>query len=190
MCTARDVYGDCAVADVVGWDNYASSGPVFELDAGARVSRNYNVFVLWEHARLGTGNGDFSERQSSGTTNTDYYAIGLRVSSDADALGLLTELTLGYRRFRAAFDDGSELQLTDAPLEVRIGLGADIRLSPNFTLTPLATVGFGSFGEVEAVGSDTSIAAQSLSEEADLRATHGWATIQMGAHFDLLGSTK
>jgi hypothetical protein len=188
VCTGIDAFGDCVTADAVSWGDYASSGPLFELDAGARLGRNYNVFLLWEHAQLGTGDADLASTQDS--AETDYYAIGLRVSSDPDELGLLTELTLGYRRFRAVFEDGSELQLTDAPLEIRIGLGADIRLSRLVSLTPLATVGFGSFGEVEAVGPAGSTAELALDPDPDIRATHGWFTLQLGGHFDLLGSKK
>jgi hypothetical protein len=189
-CTAIDSFGDCVIADTVNWDDYASSGAAFELNAGARIARNYNVFLLWEHARLGAGE-EFPDDQQGGDTNTDFYAIGLRVSSDPDKVGLLTELALGYRRFHAVFEDGSELQLTDAPFEVRIGLGADIRLSPLFSLSPLATVGFGSFGDVEAAGAAGTIAQQvAAARPADVRTTHGWFTLQLGGHFDLLGSKR
>jgi hypothetical protein len=190
-CAAYDaVYGDCLSADAVDWDEVAGSGPMFELDAGVRLARNYNLFLLWEHARLGSGDA-FGEAQQGGDTNTDFYAVGLRVSSDADKLGLLTEIALGYRRFHAVFEDGSELQLTDAPFELRIGIGADIRLSPLASLTPLVTVGFGSYDDVTAVGG-TGSSARRIVETAppDLRATHGWVTFQLGGHFDLLGSRK
>ena len=67
-----------------------------------------------------------------GMGDTDYWAISLRATSDADSIGVLTELALGYRQARAKWEDGSELQMTGGVLEGRIGVGADVRLSPVF----------------------------------------------------------
>ncbi len=39
------------VYEGIPWSDFASSGPMFEVDAGMRLSRSYNVFVLWERAR-------------------------------------------------------------------------------------------------------------------------------------------
>jgi hypothetical protein len=171
--------------DEVKWSEYASAGPMFELDVGARFGRHYNVFALWERASLGTGSAapDAYGGQKSGST--DYYAIGLRVSSDADKVGFLTEIDLGYRRFRAVWEDGTELQLTDSPLEFRIGLGADIRLTPMFSLSPMITLGAGAFGTAELVQPDgTKVDA---TQPGDQSAGHGWLTFQLGGHFDIPG---
>jgi hypothetical protein len=76
------------------------------------------------------------------------------------------------------------LQFSDAPLETRIGLGADIRLGPKFSLTPLATLGVGSFSKIEWVDPDGTV----FSEPTfDATTAHYWATLQIGAHFDLFG---
>jgi hypothetical protein len=169
----------------VAWSEYASSGPMFELDIGARLGRHYNLFFAWERAMLGTGSEAPDAYGGQKTGETDFYAVGLRVSSDADKVGFLTEINLGYRRFRARWNDGTELHLTEAPLEFRLGLGADIRLGPLFSLSPLVTLGVGSFGAAEwqLPNGDKVDATQ----PKDQGAGHGWVTLQMGGHFDIAG---
>jgi hypothetical protein len=167
----------------VPWRDFVSSGPVFELQLGARLSRNYNVFALWERAELGRGDGD--TLGSPEDSSTDFWGVGLRASSDPDRVGFLTEVALGYRRARTEFKDGSALELTEGVLEARIGIGADIRLSPTFSLSPMATAGVGSFGDVNRVSSDG--VATDLIGDLDEHDAHGWFTIGLGAHVDLLG---
>jgi hypothetical protein len=167
----------------VNWTEYASNGPLFEGDIGMRFSRYYNVFLTWEHASLGAGSAIPTGYGGQNSGDTDYYAIGLRFSSDADHVGFLTEIDLGYRRFRAVWADGTELQLTQAPLEFRIGLGADIRVTPLFSLSPMVTLGAGSFGKAEWVSPNgTTTDAQT---QNDAGAGHGWVTFQLGGHFDI-----
>ncbi len=182
-----NVWGTCADANCYSvdgkkWTELASSGPLFELDGGMRLGRYYNVFLLWEHATLGNGSAAPAQQDSA---NTDYYALGLRFSSDPDCVGFLTEIALGFRRFHAIYQDGSEDQLTNAPFEFRIGLGADIRISRAFTLTPLVTVGAGAFGDAQHV--DANGKSSSLTGPNDQQTGHGWVTLQLGAHFDIAG---
>ena len=94
-----------------------------------------------------------------------------------------TEFALGYRRMRIEWDDGTELQLTDAPFEFRLGLGADIRINPAFSLSPLFTIGFGAFGEGEFVYPHDPDERAIGSEDAG--DAHAWLTLHLGAHFDL-----
>lgn len=174
--------------DEVKWSEYASSGPLFELDIGARFSRHYNVFFTWEHASLGTGDADaasnawaISSEQTS--ASTDYYAIGLRFSSNADKVGFLTEINLGWRRFNAEWDDGTQLRMYEAPLEFRIGLGADIRVTTFFSLSPMVTLGAGAFGGGELERQNGQKSDPFL--PGDEAAGHGWATFHLGGHFDI-----
>jgi hypothetical protein len=167
-----------------------------ELDIGARLGRNYNLFLLWERAELGAGDAspdpvlapevgaDVTAGQVGG--DTDFWAVALRVSSDPDKVGFLTEIALGFRRFRARWEDGTELQLTNAPFEARLGLGADIRLSRGFALSPLLTLGVGSFSDADWVGPGGT--RRAATDSLDTRAGHGWVTLQLGAHFDIAGS--
>ena len=175
--------------DVTGvpWRDYASSGPMFELDVGARLARNYAVFALWERAQLGGGKGDSlsSIPGKADHGDTDFWGVGLRATSDPDHTGFVTELAIGYRRARSKYDDGSQLQLTDAPFEARLGVGADIRLNRIVTLSPMFTLGVGSFGKVESV---TKAGIQDETRTDDQADGHAWATLTMGGSFDLLGT--
>ncbi|HKO46344.1 MAG TPA: hypothetical protein VJV79_01390, partial [Polyangiaceae bacterium] len=171
----------------VPWSDYASSGPMIELNAGVRLSRNYSLFALWERARLGSGNGDPQSTLSGKADHgdTDFWGVGVRASSDPDHIGFVTELAIGYRRARSKFDNGDEIQFTDAPFETRLGLGADFRLSRVFTLSPMATIGLGSFGTIETVSNGQIRYATTPYDQSD---AHAWATFTLGGHFDVFGS--
>ena len=184
-CT-QSAAGQCQLYQGTKWSDYASSGPMFEIDAGARLARNYNLFVLWEHAALGNGKAEPHANGGQNGGSTDYYAIGARVSSDPDSIGFLTEVDIGYRRFHATWADGSELQLTNAPFEFRIGLGADIRISRTLTLSPMATIDAGGFGTVKRLGKGG--VKQAVNPPVDETGGHAAATLQIGGHFDIAGS--
>ena len=173
--------------DRVEWHDYAGSGPLVELDVGVRLSRNYNLFALWEHADLSAGEASpdlfDGSRQRRGTT--DFWGIGVRASSDPDDIGFLSELALGYRQARSNWSDGAELELQSGFLEARLGLGADIRVNEFFSLSPLLTFGVGTFSDIDFVDSQgRRFARVGRGDEYD---GHGWITLQLGAHFDAFG---
>lgn len=177
--------------DRVSWRDYADPGPMFEIDVGARLGRNYNVFALWERGELGASRADpdvFGVGSSQERGDTDYWASGLRASSDADDIGLLTEVALGYRRARTPWKDGTELRLSSSFLEARLGVGADIRLDERLTLSPMLTFGAGTFGDIEIV--DPSGRHIDQFGRLDEYQSHGWLTLQLGAHFDVFGKKK
>ncbi|HLV65184.1 MAG TPA: hypothetical protein VKY73_05205 [Polyangiaceae bacterium] len=167
----------------VPWSDFSASGPMVELDVGLRLARSYALFALWERAELGSGSSTALGQPDGGST--DFWGIGLRASSDPNGIGFLTEIALGYRRARADFRDGSALELTDGIFEARLGVGADIRINPHLSLSPMATLGVGSFGEVEYVS--PSGVGTNLIGPLDDQDAHGWFTIGVGGHLDLLG---
>jgi len=180
------VRSDSYLLEGVPWSEFASSGPVFELDVGARISRSYTVFALWERAQLGSGSNETSEGRQNGG-DSDFWALGLRASSDPDRIGFLTEVAIGYRRARTMFADGTEYQFTEAPFEARLGLGAEFRISRMITLSPLATVGVGAFGNLQRVGANGRVSL--LTDDLDQNDGHAWATLMVGGHFDLVPSS-
>lgn len=181
-------YSACDTVEGVSFGDVAASGPMFELDVGARLGRNYVIYLGWERAQLGSAGGpspDSSVAVNQRRSESDFLALGFRLASDPDDIGLVLDLAVGARRFRAYYENSTELQLTQAPLESRLGIGVDIRTNRKFTLSPMITLGIGSFGKADWV-KDQYIQ-NALPTDSD-RLTHGWVTLQLGGHFDLLGS--
>ncbi|HEX6277933.1 MAG TPA: hypothetical protein VFZ53_33045, partial [Polyangiaceae bacterium] len=182
---ARNVGGAYGTFQRIPWDWYAGSGLMIEGDIGARLGRNYTIFALWERAQLSAGDHYDDLYGGQNGADSDFWGVGFQATSDADAVGFLTELALGYRQARTRWEDGTEMRFTDAWLEARIGFGASIRLSPMLTLQPLASLGVGSFGDVDRV--NPSGASASIVRSADVGDSHGWFTIGLGGHVDLFG---
>jgi hypothetical protein len=178
------VLGSGYVLESVPWRDYASSGPMLELNAGLRLARAYTVFALWERAQLGSGR-DETDGKPDGA-ETDFFAVGLRASSNPDRLGFVTEVAIGYRRARSFYENGIEVQFTEAPFEARLGLGGELRLDRKLSLSSLVTVGVGGFGDIQKVAPNgNAIPKTTASDEAD---GHAWATLTVGGHFDLIPS--
>lgn len=183
ICSRADAYGQCLVVDGVPTHDYIRQGPAAELDLGARLARHYNLYGLWEHSWLGAGSATSDVRGQPNHGETDFLAVGLRVSTDPDGLGFLLDIAMGTRRMRAVWSDGTELQMTEAPFETRMGIGADVRLSEHWSLTPMIALGLGSFGKVQWVYPDHSV--QRATQPQDVALTHGWVGLQMSAHADI-----
>ncbi len=162
------------------FSDYASPGPEFEIDLGARLSRRYNLFALWEHAVLGTGGLDENALGGQNRGASNLYGGGFRFSTEPDSVGFLLEVAFGYRDFHAYWSDGTELTLKDA-FDSRIGLGADIRLNPTFTLEPMVVLGGGTFHTARWSGPRGS--ADALGPLDDL-GNYGTLTLQLGFHLD------
>ncbi len=182
--------GTCTAAQSIPYSDYSGAGPLVELDVGARLSRHYNVFVLWEHAALAgpsvapTFLATYRRNPSpkSDGAQADYYAIGTRFSSNPDGVGFLAEIAVGFRRMNVKWEDHTRLRLSNAPFEFRLGLGADLRLSQLLALSPMFTVGTGVFGDAEWSYPDGSRA--SGMGGSDLHAAHGWLALELGGHLD------
>jgi len=170
----------------VPWQDYARSGLALEADIGVRLARNYMLFALWERAQLTTGDADEDLYGEQVGSDSDFWAGAVRATSNADRLGLVTELAIGYRQARTRFEDGSKLQLTGAAFEGRLGIGADLRMSSMLTLSPLATIGVGSFNRVRMVRPNGS--SYDLPGPRDTADTHAWFTLTVAGHVDIFGS--
>ena len=132
------------------WRDYATAGPSFELNVGGRFSRRYVVYGLWQTVGMGLGRDDAVANRPAGaqkSANTQLLGLGIRWTSDPDEVGFLIDFALGYRTFRAEFDDGAKFDMT-SPIEARIGLGAEFRVSHGFTLSPMAMISNGVFSEM------------------------------------------
>jgi hypothetical protein len=169
----------------VPFTDYLRSGPAFELDAGVRLGRHYNLFGLYQRAQLRSGTAERSLRGGQHGGDSDYFAAGLRASSDADGIGLSTEIAIGYRQARAKWDDGTERRMTGGAFEGRIALGADVRLNELLSLSPMLELGVGSFDRVRIVtpGGPSYDAMGPYDEPG----SHGWWMFSIGGFVDLFG---
>ncbi len=185
-CMGFDAYGSCTTVSNVASRHYFGSGLGLEFDAGMRVARNYNLYALWERSWFAPGDAANGSRAHQNQGDSDFIALGLRVSTDPEKVGFLLDIAVGTRRMRARWEDGTQLQLTQAPFETRIGIGADVRLDDNWSFAPLLSLGLGSFGKMQWVYPDGTI--MSASQPNDVALTHGWLGIQMSVHADVFGT--
>ncbi len=175
------------------WSDYASAGPAIELDAGGRFSRRYMVYGFWQHAALGSGQATDATRAGADanlsglvhgvqtSASTDLVGLGLRWTSSPDDVGFVVDLGFGYRWLRVKFDDDTTLRL-ESPFEIRLGFGADIRVTRTFALSPMFVLTDGVFtdGHFESATGTT----RGLIVD---QAGHGTAELMLGAHFDVAG---
>lgn len=190
--------------DGPGWSDVASPGLSLEGDIGGRFARRFVVYGFLEHARFGAGGASLSElytqnpaKDAAGrpvdasgnlldatTTRATSTSVGvaLRWTSSPDDVGLLVDVGLGYRWADVRWSDGSHLAMS-SPFEVRLGIGADIRLSRSFALSPELMFTNGVF-------SDAKLDRPGLPREnlGNVAAGHGTVGLQLGGHFDLAPS--
>ncbi|MEO8876712.1 MAG: hypothetical protein ABI461_14060, partial [Polyangiaceae bacterium] len=123
--------------------NFVHSGLSFELLVGARLGRRYIPYLSWEHGFLGQG------ARIDGTNahaSSDFIGLGFRLLSfDVDSVAFASDIGIGFRSVTVA-DDNNTFKMT--ALEIgRFGLGAEIRLSTLFTLTPMARLSIGQMSD-------------------------------------------
>jgi hypothetical protein len=168
--------------------DFATSGPKTELNVGARLGRRYNVFAHWEYANLGTGEALPDDLGGQNRGHMNFLGGGFRFSSDPDEVGVLVEAVIGYRGFTASWQNGTELEAVDSFLNTRLSFGADIRLSPLLSLSPMLGLSGGFFEEVTWKFADGTTA-NALSD-FDTFAQHTVITLDLGAHFDVIRSAR
>jgi hypothetical protein len=132
---------DTNAVETVG--NYVRPGAALELDAGARLARRYIPYLAVELGLVGAGH---RFDQTSTKANTSFVGIGLRVlSGDVDSVAFASEISFGFRKFEVSNDSGT---WSASGFEfLRVGLGAEIRLSTLFTLTPMIMLSGGSVSD-------------------------------------------
>ncbi len=173
-------------------------GPTLEVDVGGRFGRRFLPYLYASTLLGSTGSASVvppalsisgnpvdphaapvNARVSSASTTV--LGVGLRHSFSSGDLGFAVELVYGYRITRVTFADGSKLR-ADAAGEFKLGLGADIRLSPSFSLSPMVHFAIGSYSDVTIEGATIPEKNAQLGSE-----THGYLGFDLGGHFDLFG---
>jgi len=190
-------YGGGMYADQTGntetTGNFVTNGLALEVDVGARVVRHFIPYVGVELGLVGPGH---RFDQTSAKAGTSFAGIGVRMlAGDVDSVSFVSDISFGIRQIQVS-NGGSTWSASSFEI-LRLGLGADIRISSRFTISPLLTlsggkltdtngsVGFapnqgdGATGTPDAVNHGQIPAADQTSYEA--------VVIGCGAHFDLFG---
>jgi hypothetical protein len=171
--------------------NLVTPGPSLQFDVGIRLGRRYVPFVFYEHDFLRPGrlfNGD------SASASSQFYGIGFRYTAgDPNTAGFLSELSIGYRS--VSVSSGGMTYTMQAFELFRLGLGAEIRISTLFVLSPLISISTGTMTDTSgnttfnAASASNGVPGPYYPSGAEIDDQRGYVTISAtcGAHFDLLG---
>jgi hypothetical protein len=172
--------------------NFIRPGGALELNVGARLAHRYVPYLTFE---LGLG---AAGRRFDGTdtrVSTTFAGIAFRyVAGDVNSVAFVSELAFGFRSFHAR-GDGESWSLTGFE-PFRIGLGAEIRLTTRFTISPLVTISDGiltdtsgnvAFGPHQGDGLTGPPFVGNGSVPAVAQTNYYAIVFGCGAHFDLIG---
>jgi hypothetical protein len=184
--------GDVNTGAVETTGNFIRPGAALEVDIGARLAGHYVPYAGVEFGLAAPG-----RRFNATDTRTDtvFYGVGFRyVAGDINSVAFVSDLSFGVRRFNASNSTGG---WSAWGIELfRIGLGAEIRLAPRFTLSPLITISGGtltdtsgniSFGPNQPDGQSGPPYNGDGSIPSYAQTTYYAVVLGCGAHFDLFG---
>jgi hypothetical protein len=173
--------------------NFVSNGAALEVDVGARIERRYIPYVALELGLVGPGH---RFDQTSTTAGTSFVGVGIRLlAGDVDNVSFASELSFGFRKLQVSNDTGT--WSASAFEFLRLGLGAEIRISTRFTLTPMLTISGGTFTDTSGsinfgpnqgdglTGTPSYVNNGQIA--SDYQKTYEAFVIGCGAHFDLIG---
>jgi hypothetical protein len=172
--------------------NFVTNGLAVEIDVGARIARHFIPYVGAELGLVGAGHRFDGTDAKAGTS---FIGIGVRLlAGDVDNVSFISDLSIGWRTMQVS-SDGSTWSGSGAEI-LRLGLGADIRLSNRVTLSPLLTISGGSLsdssGSVSYASNQgdglpgTPFAGNQSIPQSD-RTSYESIVIGCGAHVDLFG---
>ncbi len=172
--------------------NFIRPGAAFELDIGARLARHY---IPYFGVELGLASAGRRFDSTDTRTDTTFVGVGFRyVAGDIDSVAFVSDLSFGIRRFDASNSTGA---WSAWGLELfRVGLGAEIRVTSRFALSPLITISGGtltdtsgsiSFGPNQSDGQTGPTFTGSGTIPSFAQTSYYAVVFGCGAHFDLFG---
>ncbi len=181
--------GSGATGETTG--NFVKNGLSTGLDVGARLGKRYVPYLFIEHGFMGQGH---RFEGSDATSSTDLLGVGFRYTAgDVDSAGFLTDISIGMRS--VTVKGGTETYKMQSLEFFRLGLGAEIRISTLFVISPMATISSGTMNDTS--GSATYSAAGSgdgeqhptyqNGKQIDNQRAYVIVGIHCGAHFDIFG---
>ena len=122
--------------------NFIGQGLAGEANVGDRLNHRYIPYLLLEYAVLQPGHR-FNDNTSA---QSILAGLGFRfIIGNVHRTGFLADLSVGRRTISVA-REGHSFKM-QAPEIFRLGLGAEIRMSTRFTLSPLAHLSGGSMSQ-------------------------------------------
>ncbi len=171
--------------------NFVKTGMSFEADIGARLGRRYIPYLFLEHGFMGAGHRFDG---SNATASTDFLGLGFRyVGGDVDSAGFLTDLAIGIRT--VTISNGNDTFKMSALEIFRLGLGAEIRITTLFTLSPLAWISGGVMSDTNGQvtygpgGQGDGLMHPDYQNGQNIDNQRGYLAVGIGcgAHFDVFG---
>jgi hypothetical protein len=172
--------------------NFLGSGLGPQLDLGARLAQRYIPYVFFERGFMGQGR---HYEGTGSTSTTDFFGLGFRyLSGDVDTLAFLTEVSIGKRVVRVS--NGGDAYSMSGIEFFRLGLGAEIRVSTLFAMSPLLTVSSGSFSDTSgdlpfgcAPNCPGSVNSPTFRNGQPIDDSKAYVVLSLGvgAHFDVFG---
>ncbi len=127
--------------------SFVTNGIAPEVDLGARISRRYIPYLALELGFVGPGSRFPSAGR--GRLPGPRTFVGSRLPLPRQAypasVSFASDLSLGFRKFQV--DSGGSTWTGSAFEFLRLGLGADIRFTDYFTISPMITLSGGSVSE-------------------------------------------
>jgi hypothetical protein len=185
----------------VGYDettgNFVTNGLALEGNIGFRLARRYIPYFALELGLVGPGHRFQGTQTSAGTS---FLGIGFRfLAGDVDSVSFASDISFGFRRFGVSNSSGS-WSATGFEF-LRLGLGAEVRVSTHFTVSPMLTVSGGTLTDTSGSISFAPNQGDGMTGTPDYvnhgqvapgaQTTYVSLVIGCGAHFDLpLGNSK
>lgn len=175
--------------------NFIRNGLGVEVDVGARLARRYIPYVGVE---LGLHKAGHRFEGTNASAYSTFFGIGFRsiwVDLEPDTAGLLTDLSFGIRTVGVT-NGGESYKMTALEL-FRLGIGAEIRLSRVFTISPMLTLSGGAMNHTSgsisyAPGQLDGLSHPTYQNGAAIDQQRGYLVVNLGcgAHFDLFGKYR
>jgi len=188
-CPAGSSQSNCQQPETTG--NFVGNGLGLEVDIGARLAKRYIPYVALELAGMPAGH---RFEGGNAKASTSFFGIGFRyLGGDVDNVAFASDLSFGVRTVQVT--QGSEQYQMKAIEILRLGLGAEIRISTLFTLSPMFTLSGGVMNDTAGsitysqAGSGDGLTHPRYQNGAQIGDQRGYTVVSLacGAHFDLFG---
>jgi hypothetical protein len=171
--------------------NFVKNGVGLEVDVGVRLKKRWVPYLGLELGLMEAGHRFDGEGARAGTS---FLGVGFRyVVGDVDTAGIVGDLSFGFRTL--TIRKGDERYEMTAVEILRLALGAEIRISTRFTLSPMIQLSGGRMSDTDghityAPGQSDGLTGpryQSTAIPDGARQTYLVFGLGCGAHFDLFG---